>query len=89
MDLQKQGQKYMKRNYHTRMNINNTRVWFRYRSKMTIRDKANISSEFRNDMGCNSDKIESQDPLEIYTETQDLKTDLKMNIEKDHIVVVV
>ena len=52
MDLQKQGQKYMKRNYHTRMNINNAKVWFRYRSKMTIRDKANISSEFRNDMGC-------------------------------------
>ena len=52
-----------KRNYLTRMNIDDARVWFRYRSKMTVRVKANRSSEFRNNMGCRqckSDEVESQ-----------------------------
>ena len=37
-----------KMNYLERMNLEDARVWFRYRSKITIRVKGNPSSAFRN-----------------------------------------
>ena len=71
------------------MNIDDARVWFRYRSKMTVRVKANRSTEFRNNMGCrhcDTDKVESQAHLETWTGTHDMRKDLNLNIEKDHMV---
>ena len=53
-------------NYLLQMNIDDARVWFGYRSKMTVRVKANRSSEYRNNIGrrhCNTNKIESQEHL--------------------------
>ena len=41
-----------KRNYLTRMNLDDARVRFRYKSKMAVRVKTNRSSEFINNMGC-------------------------------------
>ena len=38
----------LRRNYLDRMNLDDARVSFRYRSKMNVRVKANRSSEFRN-----------------------------------------
>ena len=71
------------------MNINDARVWFRYRSKMTVRVKANRSSEFRNNMGCrhcNTDEVESQAHLETCAGTKDMRKDLDMTKENDHMI---
>ena len=54
------------RNYLRQVNIEEARVWFRYRSRMTVRIKANIYSEFRNNMGCKHcymDLVEFQEHL--------------------------
>ena len=54
-----------RKTYLTIMNIDDARVWFRYKSKMTGRVKENRSSEYRDNMGCNhsncnTNEIESQ-----------------------------
>ena len=40
------------RNYLAQINIDDARVWIRYRSKMTVGIKANRSSDYRNNIGC-------------------------------------
>ena len=35
----------------SQMNIDNARVWFRYRSRMTVRVKTNRSSKYRINLG--------------------------------------
>ena len=60
--------KRKERNYLNRINLDYTRVWCRYRSKMTIRVKENWSSEFKTNMDrrhCNTKEEESQKHLEI------------------------
>ena len=54
---------------------------------MTVRIKANKSSEFRSNMGCrhcNTDEIEFQEHLEVCTGTKDLRVNLKMNVPNKH-----
>ena len=40
------------RDYIKRMSLRDTRIWFRQRSRMTLRIKANRSSAFRGNLGC-------------------------------------
>ena len=51
-----------------RMSLRDTRIWFRQRSRMTLRIKANRSSVFKNQMGCRyceeDIRIETQEHLE-------------------------
>merc|ERR1739838_652166 len=46
-----------------------TRIWFRQRSRMTVRVKANRSSQFKNKMGCRycdeDIRVETQEHLEV------------------------
>ena len=65
------------------MNLDNARVWFGYRSKITVIVKDKISSEFRNNMGCrhcNTEEVESQAHLERSTGTKDMKN---LNLTKE------
>ena len=62
-------------NYLTRTYLDDVRVWFRYRSKITIRVKPNRLSEFKTNMDCkycNTKEEESRDHLERCTGTEDL-----------------
>ena len=56
------------RDYIKRMSLRDTRIWFRQRSRMTLRIKANRSSAFRAKMGCRycdeDIRIENQEHLE-------------------------
>ena len=56
------------RDYIKRMSLRDTRIWFRQRSRMTLRIKANRSSAFRGQMGCRyceeDIRIENQEHLE-------------------------
>merc|ERR1719483_768375 len=56
------------RDYIQRMSLRDTRTWFRQRSRMTLRIKANRSSQFKNQMGCRyceeDVRIEIQEHLE-------------------------
>ena len=56
------------RDYIKRMSLRDTRIWFRQRSRMTLRIKANRSSAFRGNMGCRyceeDIRIETQEHLE-------------------------
>ena len=50
----------VERDYIKRMSLRDTRIWFRRRSRMTLRIKANRSSVFTDDMGsryCEEDLI--------------------------------
>ena len=54
------------------MNLNDARLWFRYRSRMTVRIEADNSSTFRNNMDCrhfDTIKIDSQEHLKTCTGT--------------------
>ena len=60
----------VERDYIKRMSLRDTRIWFRRRSRMTLRIKANRSSVFRGNMGCRyceTDLIENQEHLETCT----------------------
>ena len=60
----------VERDYIKRMSLRDTRIWFRRRSRMTLRIKANRSSVFTGDMGCRyceEDLIENQEHLEKCT----------------------
>ena len=60
----------VERDYIKRMSLRDTRIWFRRRSRMTLRIKANRSSVFTGDMGCRyceRDLIENQEHLENCT----------------------
>ena len=60
----------VERDYIKRMSLRDTRIWFRRRSRMTLRIKANRSSVFTGDMGCRyceEDLIENQEHLEQCT----------------------
>ena len=56
------------RDYIKRMSLRDTRIWFRQRSRMTLRIKANRSSAFRGNMGCRyceeDIRIENQEHME-------------------------
>ena len=56
------------RDYIKRMSLRDTRIWFRQRSRMTLRIKANRSSVFKGQMGCRyceeDIRIETQEHLE-------------------------
>ena len=56
------------RDYIKRMSLRDTRIWFRQRSRMTLRIKANRSSVFHGNMGCRyceeDIRIENQEHLE-------------------------
>ena len=56
------------RDYIKRMSLRDTRIWFRQRSRMTLRIKANRSSVFQGNMGCRyceeDIRIENQEHLE-------------------------
>ena len=58
----------VERDYIKRMSLRDTRTWFRQRSRMTLRIKANRSSQFKNQMGCRyceeDVRIETQEHLE-------------------------
>ena len=76
-----------KRNYLERMNIDDARVWFRYRSKMTIRVKGNRTSAFRDNMDCrhcDTKEEETQEHLEVCKGTEDLRQDIDMNLNIEH-----
>ena len=57
----------VERDYIKRMSLRDTRTWFRQRSRMTLRIKANISSVFTENMGCRyceeDIRIENQEHL--------------------------
>ena len=56
------------RDYIKRMSLRDTRIWFRQRSRMALRIKANRSSVFKGQMGCRyceeDIRIETQEHLE-------------------------
>ena len=56
------------RDYIKRMSLRDTRIWFRQRSRMTVRIKANRSSQFLHQMGCRycgeDIRVETQEHLE-------------------------
>ena len=58
----------VERDYIKRMSLRDTRTWFRQRSWMTLRIKANRSSVFTGNMGCRyceeDIRIENQEHLE-------------------------
>ena len=58
----------VERDYIKKMSLRDTRAWFRRRSRMTLRIKANRSSVFTGNMGCRyyeeDVRIESQEHLE-------------------------
>ena len=63
-------------------------MWFRYKSKMTVRVKANRTSEYSNNMGCrhcNTNEIESQEYLENCEGIKTLKGRLNMSNPREHI----
>ena len=56
-----------KGDYKKKLNLGDTRNWFRERRRMTVRVKAKRSSAFRDDMTCihcESDDIESLEHME-------------------------
>ena len=63
-------------------------MWFRYKSRMTVRVKANRTSEYSNNMGCrhcNTNEIESQEYLENCEGIKTLKGILNMSNPREHI----
>ena len=76
----------VERDYIKRMSLRDTRIWFRRRSRMTLRIKANRSSVFTGDMGCRyckGDLIENQEHLEICTGfAHEQRLDMTQEMEK-------
>ena len=64
------------------MSIDDARVWFRYRRKMTRRVKGNRTSVFRDDMDCRHCDTK-EEHLEVCKGTEDIRKDIDMNIEHD------
>ena len=78
------------RDYIKRMSLRDTRIWFRQRSRMTLRVKANRSSVFKNQMGCRyceeDIRIETQEHLEKCEGFLHEQRNLNMDEEKGKLI---
>merc|ERR1711892_259207 len=78
------------RDYIRRMSLRDTRIWFRQRSRMTVRIKANRSSQFKNQMGCRycdeDVRIETQEHLEMCAGFLHEQRNLNMTEEKGKLI---
>ena len=78
------------RDYIKRMSLRDTRIWFRQRSRMTLRIKANRSSVFTDQMGCRyceeDVRIETQEHLEKCEGFTHEQRNLNMDEEKGKLI---
>ena len=78
------------RDYIQRMSLRDTRIWFRQRSRMTVRIKANRSSQFKNKMGCRycdeDVRVETQEHLEVCEGFTYEQRNLNMNEERGKLI---
>jgi len=78
------------RDYIRRMSLRDTRIWFRQRSRMTVRIKANRSSQFKNQMGCRycdeDIRVETQEHLELCEGFSHEQRNLDMNEERGKLI---
>merc|ERR1711892_1098580 len=78
------------RDYIRRMSLRDTRIWFRQRSRMTVRIKANRSSQFKNQMGCRyceeDIRVETQEHMEQCEGFFHEQRNLDMNEERGKLI---